>query len=121
MAERSRDPEKAKRAAAHPDRPGAECRADAGAYRPVVDRARCEGKRDCEAVCPYQVFEVGRISDADFAGLGFFGKLKSRAHGRLTAHTPRAADCRGCGLCVVSCPEDAIRLEGPLSSSDTSR
>lgn len=78
--------------------------------RPVVDRGKCEGKRDCVEVCPYSVFEVRRIEDADFERLGFFQKLKSRAHGRMTAYTPREADCRACGLCVEACPEKAIRL-----------
>lgn len=110
MSQRSRDPEKAKRAAADPDRPGGECRDAPGTWSPVVDRGRCEGKRDCEAVCPYQVFEVSRMTDEDFGKLGVLGKLRSLAHGRKTAYTPRAADCRGCGLCVVACPEDAVRL-----------
>jgi ferredoxin len=38
------------------------------------------------------------------------GKLKSLAHRRQTAYTPRAADCRACGKCVTACPEKAIRL-----------
>jgi NAD-dependent dihydropyrimidine dehydrogenase PreA subunit len=111
MEARRRDPEKAKRAAADPNRPGSECKAEPGAFRPIVDPNRCEGKRDCEAVCPYDVFEVGRISDSDFRALGLLGKLKSLAHGRKTALTPRASACQACGLCVVSCPEHAIRLE----------
>jgi ferredoxin len=56
------------------------------------------------------VFEVRRIEDADFAGLGLLGKLKSMAHGRQSAYTPRAADCQACGKCVTACPEKAIRL-----------
>lgn len=32
------------------------------------------------------------------------------AHGRKFAYTPRADGCRAYGLCVVACPEDAIRL-----------
>jgi NAD-dependent dihydropyrimidine dehydrogenase PreA subunit len=107
------DREKARKAAAHPDRPGERCRAAPGAYRPVVDHAKCEGKRDCVDVCPEDVFEVRRIDDADFEALGFFAKLKSRAHGRMTAYTPRADACEACGLCVVACPERAIRLVPP--------
>lgn len=108
--ERQRNPEKAKRAAAHPKRPGEECKAPPGTYAPVVDRGRCEGKNDCVEVCPYDVFEVRRIDDADFAALGPLGKIKSMVHGRLTAYTPGADRCKACGLCVVACPEKAIRL-----------
>lgn len=102
--------EKARRAAAHPERPGDKCKAEPGVVVPVVDRARCEGKNDCVEVCPYDVFEVGRIRDEDFEKLSFLGRMKSRAHGRKTAFTPRADACRSCGLCVVACPEKAIRL-----------
>jgi NAD-dependent dihydropyrimidine dehydrogenase PreA subunit len=77
---------------------------------PVVDRTRCEGKRECVAVCPYDVFEVRRMDDADFDRLGFLASLKSRAHGRKTAYTPRADQCHGCGKCVAACPEQAITL-----------
>jgi NAD-dependent dihydropyrimidine dehydrogenase PreA subunit len=108
--ERSKNPEKAKRAAASPMRPGEQCRAEPGRYVPVIDRARCQGKRDCVEVCPYDVFEVRRIDDADFAALGLLGKLSSMAHGRKTAYTPRASVCQACGLCVVACPEKAIQL-----------
>jgi NAD-dependent dihydropyrimidine dehydrogenase PreA subunit len=96
-----------------PNRPAdpSECRQPAGAFHPVVDRAKCEGKSDCTVACPYDVFEVRRIDDGDFAKLSFFSKLKSRAHGRKTAYTPRAEACRACGLCVSACPERAIRLE----------
>ena len=89
----------------------ADCKGPPGTLRPVVDRNKCEGKNDCVRVCPKNVFEVRRIDDADFAALSFLGKLKSRAHGRQTAYTPRAGDCESCGLCVVACPEKAIKLE----------
>ncbi|WP_437753577.1 4Fe-4S binding protein [Sorangium sp. So ce1389] len=109
MAE-SLNKEKARRAAAHPDRPGEKCRAEPGAFRPVVDRNRCEAKGDCVEVCPYQVFEIARIASADFDALSLRGKLKSLVHGRKTALTPNAAQCQACGLCVVACPEEAIQL-----------
>ena len=76
----------------------------------MIDRGRCEGKADCVEVCPFDVFEVRRIEDEDFARLGVLGKLKSIAHGRKTAYTPRAEACAACGKCVAACPEKAIKL-----------
>jgi 4Fe-4S ferredoxin len=104
------DTEKARKAAANPNRPGEQCRAEAASYIPVVDRGRCEGKSHCVDVCPYGVFQVRRIDDADYEALSFLGKLKSRAHGKKTAYVPGASACQACGLCVVSCPEEAISL-----------
>ena len=111
----SKDTAKARRAVADPRRPGAECKAEPGVFRPEVDARRCEGKGDCVAVCPYDVFEVVRMDDATFGAMPFFLKLKLRAHGRKTAALPHADACRACGLCVVACPEDAIRLVGPAN------
>jgi NAD-dependent dihydropyrimidine dehydrogenase PreA subunit len=90
--------------------PPAECRAELGTFAPRVDRSRCEGKAECVEVCPYSVFEVRRMDDVDFAQLGLLAKLKSLAHGRQTAYTPRASACRACGKCVAACPEKAIKL-----------
>jgi NAD-dependent dihydropyrimidine dehydrogenase PreA subunit len=108
--ESSRNVEKARRAAASPRRTGEKCRAAPGSYVPTINRSKCEGKSDCVEVCPYDVFEVRRIDDADFAQLGVFAKLKSMAHGRKSAYTPRATACQACGLCVAACPEKAITL-----------
>lgn len=104
------NPAKVKRAAAHPERPGSDCKADPGAFRPLIDFRRCEGKRDCIEVCPYDVFEVRRIDDADFAPLPLKAKLKQIVHGRQVAYALRADQCRACGLCVVACPQGAIIL-----------
>jgi NAD-dependent dihydropyrimidine dehydrogenase PreA subunit len=87
-----------------------ECKSEPGELTPAIDRSRCEGKADCVRVCPVNVFEVRRIDDADFARLGVLGKLKSVAHGRKTAYTPRASACEACGKCVTACPEKAIKL-----------
>ncbi|HEX2686475.1 MAG TPA: ferredoxin family protein [Kofleriaceae bacterium] len=92
------------------DRPGKECSAQPGTYTVVVDRNRCEGKGACVEVCPYGVFELGTIADAEFQALSLLGRLKSRAHGRKTAYTPRMSACQACGLCIVSCPEHALTL-----------
>ena len=110
MANESLNREKARRAAQDPQRPGEQCRAEPGRYRPAIDRRQCEGKGDCVEVCPHSVFEVRRIDDADFTSLSWLGQMKSRAHGRKTAYTPHADQCKACGLCVVACPEDAITL-----------
>jgi len=86
------------------------CKAAAGEFAPVVDRAKCEGKAECVEVCPFHVFEVRRIEDSDFAGLGILARLKSVAHGRKTAYTPLSSACEACGKCVAACPEKAIKL-----------
>jgi len=108
----SRDAAKALRAAADPARPGEKCLAPPGRWTPVIDREKCEGKKECVDVCPYSVFELGTLTDAEFETLSLKGKFKARRHDRKTARTPLADACRACGLCVVACPEDAITL-GP--------
>jgi len=88
----------------------AKCTPPTTTVAPRVDRTRCEGKAVCVAICPYDVFEVRRMSDDEFGALPFLARLKSRAHGRKTAYVAQDA-CRGCGLCVSACPERAITLE----------
>jgi 4Fe-4S ferredoxin len=62
-------------------------------------------------VCPYGVFEVRRIDDGDFNALGPLSRIKLWVHGKKVAYTPKSDACQACGLCVVACPERAIRLE----------
>ena len=89
----------------------ADCKHEAGVFRPVVNRNRCEGKDDCVRVCPYNVFEVRKLKADEKEGMSLFGRFKSFAHGDRQAFAINAQDCRGCGLCVTSCPEKAITLE----------
>lgn len=104
------DRERARKAARDPRRPGEKCKAEPAQYKPLVNHGRCEGKSDCVAVCPFDVFEVRRIEDADWKPLSLFVKLKIWVHGKQTAYAVRSDACTACGLCVVACPENAIQL-----------
>lgn len=86
------------------------CKQPPGVIEPRIDFARCEGKADCAAVCPENVFEIRRIDAADYRALRPFQRLKLRVHGMKVAYATRADACRACGLCVSACPERAITL-----------
>ena len=86
------------------------CRAAAGKFRPSIDRNRCEGKADCVAVCPYDVFEIGVLPPQERSGLSWRGKLKGFGHGWKQAFLKNEGACRACALCVEACPEQAIKL-----------
>jgi NAD-dependent dihydropyrimidine dehydrogenase PreA subunit len=92
-----------------------ECK-DAGVVVPVIDRNRCEGKNDCVEVCPYHVFEVRKLDDADKRTLSLPGRLKSFFHGYKQAFVVDAAACHNCGKCVTACPEKAIKLQAVQTS-----
>jgi NAD-dependent dihydropyrimidine dehydrogenase PreA subunit len=81
-----------------------------GLVAPVIDRNRCEGKEDCVEVCPYGVFEMGRLGKTARAELSTLGRLKGFFHGYKQAFTVHADRCQACGLCVTACPERAIKL-----------
>ena len=86
------------------------CAPEAGRVAPVIDRNRCEAKADCVRVCPYDVFEVRRLTAEERVGLSFIGRVKLFAHRGRQAFAVRADQCHACGLCVKACPEKAIRL-----------
>jgi NAD-dependent dihydropyrimidine dehydrogenase PreA subunit len=86
------------------------CKQPPGVVAPVIDRNRCEGKEDCLRVCPYDVFEIRKLTQEERGTLSFLGRIKASVHGSRQAFAVRADQCRSCGLCVAACPENAIRL-----------
>ena len=95
---------------ARPARDTRTCRQTPGMFVPVIDRNTCEGKGPCIDVCPYSVFEMGVLSQADRAGLSLIGKVKAFVHGGKQAFVVAPDLCAACGLCVSACPEKAITL-----------
>jgi 4Fe-4S ferredoxin len=78
--------------------------------RPVVDVRRCEGKAECVAVCPHDVFVIGTLDEATYRAQPALVRMKLWVHGKKTAYTPNADACHACGQCVTACPEHAIKL-----------
>ncbi len=87
------------------------CAEQAGKVAPVINRSRCEGKADCVAVCPYAVFEVRQFTWEELGNISLRGRLKAWAHKRMQADVVSPEACHACGLCLKSCPENAITLE----------
>ncbi len=83
----------------------------------MIHHRKCEAKRAYVEVCPYEVLGVQRISRADWEDIGTIGRIRSRVHGRRTAYAVTPDARRGCGLCVVVCPEDAITQRAFLSTA----
>ena len=88
----------------------AACREQAGRWDLLIDRSRCEAKNACVRVCPYNVFEVRKLTQSERRELSLFSRLRVLVHGGKQAFAVRADDCHACGLCVSACPEDAITL-----------
>lgn len=87
-----------------------ECRGTPGKVAPVIDVNRCEAKGDCVRVCPYDVFQIRVLTDAERASLSWIGRIKTWAHGNKQAFVVKPEACHACNLCVAACPEDAIAL-----------
>jgi 4Fe-4S ferredoxin len=87
-----------------------DCRPEAGGWVPRIDRGRCEAKNDCVEVCPFDVFEVRRLTSDERRELSLRSKIKLFVHGGKQAFAVRAEQCHACGLCVTACPEEAITL-----------
>jgi NAD-dependent dihydropyrimidine dehydrogenase PreA subunit len=86
------------------------CDDNPGRTVPVIDRNRCEGKSDCVDVCPYDVFEVRKLTPAERKGLSLIGRLKLAGHRGRQAFVVNPDASHACGLCATAYPEKAIRL-----------
>ncbi len=87
-----------------------DCKHPAGVFRPAIDRNRCEGKGDCQRVCPESVFAIGTLPVEMRSGLSLKGRIKGVAHRWQQALLVHSDACKACGLCVTACPEAAITL-----------
>jgi len=85
------------------------CINEGGKIMPLVNFNNCGAKKDCVAVCPYDVFEMRPITTADKAQLNLKGKIKTFFF-KEKAYLTDPSLCHACGLCVPACPENAIKL-----------
>jgi 4Fe-4S ferredoxin len=86
------------------------CDEKPGRTVPVIDRNRCEAKSDCVDVCPFDVFEVRKLTPDEKTGFSLIGRLKLAAHRGRQAFVVNPDACHACGLCATACPEKAIKL-----------
>lgn len=93
-----------------------------GRVVPVIKRDRCDGEGDCARLCPFEVFELRRLTFAEWKAVPRLSlRLALPLFGNRQAFTPYADECRACGLCVIVCPHDAVALvRAPASTPPTS-
>lgn len=80
-----------------------------GILFPIVDFNKCSGVGPCVPACPFEVFELKPISENDKKDLNWIGKLKTKFNDKK-AYVINSENCNACGLCVIACPEKAIKL-----------
>jgi len=92
-------------------KPDPNCKFDPGVMVPVINPMRCEAAGPCVPICPYDVLIIRTVSPEEKAKFPLMGRFKLLVHGGKQAFVLDPEACRGCGLCVKACPEEAIKLQ----------
>lgn len=86
------------------------CEEQPGRIIPVVNPSLCENKGPCVEACPYDVFEIRALTNAETQRLSWRTRFKVWVHGGKQSFVVRPEACHACGACVPACPEKAITL-----------
>jgi NAD-dependent dihydropyrimidine dehydrogenase PreA subunit len=87
------------------------CKFPPGVMTPEINPSRCEAKGPCVPACPYDVLEIRSLTAEEKSVLTPMQRFRTFVHGNKRAFVVDADACRGCGLCVEACPENAIKLK----------
>jgi len=96
------------------------CKFEPGYMLPIIDPMRCEADGSCILACPYDVLGLHTVPRQMRVALPLLGRIKLMVHGGKQAFTVDPDACRGCGLCVQVCPEEAIKLQRRQGEAATS-
>ena len=83
-------------------------------HLPYIDIKKCTGCRKCEAACPTKVIEVLPASCQVLV------TCHSKDKGVETKKNCQVG-CIGCGICVKTCPFDAVSVTSNFASVDVNR
>ena len=86
------------------------CKNVQGKVIPEINWNKCESDELCAKACPHQVLKMEKITKQQYSKLTFFGKLKTHTHSWKKAMVVNPEQCFGCGICLNTCPEGAIKL-----------
>jgi 2-oxoglutarate ferredoxin oxidoreductase subunit delta len=71
----------------------------------VIDENRCKGCNLCTKVCPYKIFKKGKKANRK---RGISCPSSTVPNGAPTAGSRSCTGGRSCGVCQLTCPDQAI-------------